>query len=366
MKTLFWVLATFLASPLLFLGARLRKRNTVKKILVVQLAKLGDMVCTTPMFRAIKAIYPDVEVHVLCRRGIDFAIKNNPYVDAIHYDGGNRWKTIRELEREHFDWSIGCMPSTFTSMVGIWALVPSRVHTSSSHHGILMRLLKLVNQHGYEYQIHTRTFDHYMKLLEPMGVAPVPYQLDFTVTDEAKGKVESWMQQEGLSPDSFVVLNLTAGNVIKQWPIEKYVALAGRIENELHKHVVFSTLDSSLVEQARSQVSSRANTHDASGLPLEELGGLSQKAAGFVAVDTGPMFVAYACRSPVVVLVGGSHPNEQIPPIGEHVAHVLPPEGCEPWIFVSRTPRKGTPEQLRCIKETEVDDVFDALKRVIR
>ena len=38
-----------------------KKNNVLNSALVIEMGKLGDMVCTTPMFRAIKNKYPKCE-----------------------------------------------------------------------------------------------------------------------------------------------------------------------------------------------------------------------------------------------------------------------------------------------------------------
>lgn len=147
--------------------------------------------------------------------------------------------------------------------------------------------------------------------------------------------------------------------------MEKCTEFCDRVNEELGKDVVLSTLDAERVAAVRSFTHQLDRVHDGSMLTLGQLGALSRRAAAYVAVDTGPLFVAYASGAPVVALVGGSDPREQLPPVGSKVAHVMPPAGCEPWVFVSLTPREGTEEQLRCIRETSVESVLEGMKKVL-
>src|SRR3989304_7402607 len=47
-----------------FKGKSNKQTRNVKRVLVVQVAKLGDMICTTPMFRAVKSNFPEAKVFV--------------------------------------------------------------------------------------------------------------------------------------------------------------------------------------------------------------------------------------------------------------------------------------------------------------
>lgn len=364
MRTLWWTIMTVICSPLLLLYAFLRRRNGVQKVLVIQLGALGDLLCTTPLFRAIKVTYSHAQVHVLCLQKSSIVLKNNPSVDQVHfYDTTSRRRLIRILRQTQFDWSINSLPGAFASVIGLWALVPHRINTPSKNHGILVRVLGMFSQYGSPYQLGTHTFDHYMELARYMSVQPVPYAPDFFPDEITNEKLQITKKLQG---EKFVILNITAGNSVKEWPLEKFVALADRIVEQTNASVVFSTADADLVKRAIGLMKHPDRCMDASSLTLGELGSLCKDAAAFVSVDTGPMYVAFAVHCPIVVITGPIDPREQIPPESERVAHVLPPEGNEPWVHISLTPREGTEEQLRGVRETSVEEVMKGLERVMK
>ncbi|OGJ58716.1 hypothetical protein A2635_03445 [Candidatus Peribacteria bacterium RIFCSPHIGHO2_01_FULL_51_9] len=358
MKTLCWTIATILLSPFLLLGSFLRRRKDVQKILIIQLGALGDLLCTTPLFRAIKETHPHTEIHVLCIKKSSIVLQGNPNVDQIHfYDATTRWGLIRQMRKEKFDWSINCLPGAFVSVVGLWSLIPNRINTPSQKHGILVRVLGIFSQYGLPYSLGTHTFDHYMDLAGFMGVRRVRYGIDFY-----PGEIKSNLPLK----DGFVILSLTAGNSVKEWPLSKFVQLANYITTELGRDVILSTLDTKATQDVRSHVQRPDRVYDGSTLSLAELGDACRKAGAFVSVDTGPMYIAFAMGCPVVVVLGPIHPKEQIPPESDRVVHIPPPSGCTPWVHISLTPRKGSEEQLRCARDTSVEDVIEGLARVIR
>lgn len=362
-----WILLTAFLWPILLLLARFRRPAVPQRILVIQTAKLGDLVATTPLLRAIKEARPDAELHVLARRTSAVALQGNPFVSSVHFlDDGSCRSLLVQLRRLRFQWSIHCMPDAFGSLVPLWALVPLRVNTSSRRRGIAVRLLRFLHPWDVPYAIRTRTFDHYMSLLRPLGIAPIPYALDFFVTAEQRRTAETWMAARGLLPHSFVCLNLTAGNAVKEWPTEKFAELADAIADTLGKDVVLSTHDAARVAAVRERIRCPERVHDASALTLGEVAAVYRTSSAYVSVDTGPLYVAYAVGVPVVILLGPVAPEEQVPPEGSSVAHVPPPPGCEPWVFISLTPRSATPAQRRCVEETPVAAVVSALRRLMR
>lgn len=73
-----------------------------RHIMVVQMAKLGDMVCTTPMFLAIKDTYPEAMVYVLGNTiNKQVVAHNSDVTEYIVFT--NIRETFNRLAREQFD-----------------------------------------------------------------------------------------------------------------------------------------------------------------------------------------------------------------------------------------------------------------------
>ena len=53
------------------------------RILFIQLGRIGDMILSTPVFRAIKEKYPDAEINVIAGRHNYSVISNNPRINKI-------------------------------------------------------------------------------------------------------------------------------------------------------------------------------------------------------------------------------------------------------------------------------------------
>lgn len=56
----------------------------MKRILVIRIDFLGDMVCTTPLLHAIKKHWPEAEIHVLANRYNAPILERNPNVSFVH------------------------------------------------------------------------------------------------------------------------------------------------------------------------------------------------------------------------------------------------------------------------------------------
>ena len=63
----------------------IEKFSKYKKILVVRLSSLGDILLTTPFVRAIKIKYPSIRIDMLIREEYADVIKLNPNIDGKFY-----------------------------------------------------------------------------------------------------------------------------------------------------------------------------------------------------------------------------------------------------------------------------------------
>jgi heptosyltransferase-2 len=68
------------------------------KILVIQTAFLGDLLLSIPLVKNTKRLYPNAEIHILCRKGFgDFFVKLNLVHKAIEIDKSHRESVVQAI-----------------------------------------------------------------------------------------------------------------------------------------------------------------------------------------------------------------------------------------------------------------------------
>jgi ADP-heptose:LPS heptosyltransferase len=79
----------------------------ISKVLIFRYDRIGDMIVTTPIFREIKNIYPDISITVIASIANKDVIKYNPYVDKIYTNYKNSFfkdfDSLIKLRAENFD-----------------------------------------------------------------------------------------------------------------------------------------------------------------------------------------------------------------------------------------------------------------------
>ncbi len=60
-----------------------------KNVLIFRYDRIGDMIITTPVFRELKAAYPNIEINVLASKANILILKNNPNIDNVYLNNKN-------------------------------------------------------------------------------------------------------------------------------------------------------------------------------------------------------------------------------------------------------------------------------------
>ena len=59
------------------------KLNSYKKILIVRLSSLGDILLSTPLIRTLKTTYPELQIDFLLRKEYESTLKFNPHIENL-------------------------------------------------------------------------------------------------------------------------------------------------------------------------------------------------------------------------------------------------------------------------------------------
>jgi heptosyltransferase I len=135
--------------------------------------------------------------------------------------------------------------------------------------------------------------------------------------DQAEGKTLSrLLADNGLN--QFVMLNPGAGWAAKQWPAERYGAVAKQLAETvgLRAIVNFGPGEEGL---AREVERTSCGSALAMSLSLTELVALTRNASLFIGGDTGPMHLAAALGVPVVGIFGPTSPERNGPFATRHI-----------------------------------------------
>ena len=364
-----WILSGLVYGYALMRGHAKTNMPAPRRVLVWQMAKLGDMVCTTPMFRALKLAYPEVQITVVGNALNKQLLEGSPDVDDYLIFNGF-FTTLRQIRRGNYDAACVTAPSTIAIAVLFLGDVrcisaPRITNGSSPYETTAYRtLLQLVAEHPHRMRHYAPR--EYLNLLESVGVHTDDTRKHLKFSDSARTEIESFLHERGLSQKKFVAISPSAGNKIKQWPVDRFARVSQHIASMGFPVVVIGgSRDRKEVTEMMLHLEGSSGIINAlEKFSIDELKAFLAQAALLVAVDTGPIYIAEAFGVPTVDITGPIDEQEQ-PPIGPSHIVVTPPPPRVPELFVMDARRYNEKEARRQADSITVDMVLSACEKVL-
>lgn len=359
----------------IFRGPAVRMARPPRRVVVIQMAKLGDMVCSTPVFRALKRHVPGVLVHVVGDAVNRHVLDRHPDVDAYHVFSG-----IAAMRRTLAQGRYGAAvvlgaPDVTSAFVAFTAGIPlvvvpetrSATPLNDRWYRLVARLLARVPHEEGEYAPGA-----YLRRLLPLGITDTDTTKHLAHSREAEERAER-IVGSGTGPR--VGITASAGNKIKEWPADRFAAVADHlIETYGAQVVVFGTERDRTETEAMLAHMRHADTvaNTLGELSVDELKATIARLDLMVAADTGLIYIAEAYGVATVDIVGPIDEREQ-PPIGVRHRVVVPPGRARPALTVFNAKWYDEAEARRQAQATpveavvrEVDDVLSTLSFIHR
>ena len=270
-------------------------------ILAVRFSSLGDLVLTTPLFRAIKRAHPSAKITLLVRSEYVPLFAHNPRIArVIGWDGGSplRWIT-RDLRTVPWTHRLD-LHGSFRSFL-VRRLVGGRWH------GYPKRRLARAIQVRFKkdtYQDRRHVVERYFDAAPGLGLTPDDQPPEVFVPMEAASAADRFLRESGVADRTLVALVPGAAHFTKRWPEHHWVALTEMLSAKGLGILVLGGKDESDVGDRLAAIAGRRGASAAGKFDLAGTAALLKRARVAVAGDTGVMHLATAVQTPVVTLLG--------------------------------------------------------------
>jgi len=349
-------------------------RGDAKRFLIYQTAKIGDLVCTTHIFRAVKRKYPKSHVTVIVSQYTEPMLRNNLRVDdtIIVNNGlkGLREKVIfsRKLLDGFYDVAIVLIPNPAFVFMSIFALIPDIVTVVPDNIGITQRAVSLFCKR-VKHCTGSLTMETYLRALELLGIENGDFKKEVFFTSEDKENALQFMIKSGAVPskDKCIGFFVSSGNKMKALELRNILYLTeGLIKKFNAKVVLFGTPGDSEVSSRIIQSLKTPNVVNACGLfSLSELPAAISLLDLVIGVDTGPIYIADASDIPLVVIAGPCDIGDQRP-IGENVRIIKSNCSCAPCSHTYFTPYKCRRGDRICLTNLNNGEILSASGELLK
>jgi heptosyltransferase II len=351
-----------------------RRVSVPNTIGIIQMAKLGDMVCTTPLFRAIKLNYPMGRLVVVGNAVNREVVAHNSFVDEYVSRASSLWIAVQQLRRENIDVMFITSPSFEHLAAALIARIPRvivpRIRDGYSPYETLS--YKLLGFFAIQFDHHMGSYapQQYLNMLTTINIFSNDTKKDIYFTHQSKEHVETFLHTHEPSYKSFqniIGILPGAGNEIKTWPQHHYTSLLNMIycKQPSTLFILMGTKkDAELGEYIQRMSDEKLHIINAiDAFSLDELKACISLLDMVIGADTGPQYIAEALDIPTIDIVGPVDDREQPPHGTLHKIVKAPRE--HPELFVMNARKYNDIEARRQVNDITPEMVFIAYTELV-
>ena len=374
---------------------------TPLRILVRGVNWLGDAVMTTPALMRLREKFPAAHITMLTHEKLRDVYLHHPSLDetiTFSKDEG-LFALGRRLRAGKFDLAL-VLPNSPRSAMEVWLAriprrvggewpwrnwfltdaIPTRAGAVKMHKRTEAEVHKLISEASSPLASRLSPSSHhlhqYLHLVAALGADGSAMPPMLAVTEDEITAAKKKFGLENISAPIFALNPGAEYGPAKRWPAEKFIAAAREIQTRTNCHwlILGGKADIQTSETIASAIGNRqpaatVREHGGSAIgnvagrtSLRELMALLKLSRVLLTNDTGPMHVAAALGTPVVVPFGSTSPELTGPGLPGDTHHRLLKSDapCSPCFL------RACPIDFRCMTGISVERVVEAVITTVR
>lgn len=309
----------------------------LRRVLVVRLDNIGDLVMLGPALRSLRKALPESRITALVTRAGAKALPLLPWVDdsivyrpvwqeisvSVEFDPAADLHLAGELRARRFDaafiftsFSQSPYPPAFVCHL---AGIPIRVGQSREFGG------RLLTEWVQPQPDETHQVDRSLFLLRSVGIPVDGHALELRIPESEQKAADALLREAGVDPFApFAVVAPGASCPARRYDAERFMRAAALLESRTGWPVAAAG------SEAEAELAARIGRPVARGCTIPVLAGVLRRAGLLLANHSGPMHIADAVGTPMVILFSGTDSPEQWRPRGAPAKLLARPVPCAP------------------------------------
>ena len=350
---------------------RRQRPRAPRRILVLRLERIGDLLMTLPALADLRAFAPHAEIDLVVgswnadlARAID-PVTRVECLDASWLARESEGRGVpsllaaaRRWRSTPYDLAINFEPDIRANLMLASSGAAWTVGYRNGGGGALLDV-------ALDFETVAHTSDNGRRLVAAIFDSPVPPEQPPTFV-VPMGAHENALRLLAQAGQPLIGLHVSGGRAIKQWPVERFAEVARRLVEHSGATIVLSgaAADRPMVQTVKSVLPGPKVIDVAGHVDLLTLAGVIERLDLLVTGDTGPMHLAAAVGTPVVAVFGPSDPARYAPrgPLDRIIRVDLP---CSPCNRIRLPPARCVGHTPDCLELVSVNDVFAAAASVL-
>ncbi|MFH0924555.1 MAG: putative lipopolysaccharide heptosyltransferase III [bacterium] len=295
----------------------------IKKILIIKLRKIGDVLLTTPTIKAFRVQFPQAHIAALVNSGTEEVLTDNPLLDEVIVFDRN-WKSlpfltkikrqcrfVLDIRKKDFDLVLDLTGGDRPAIISFLSGAKYRVVHDPGKSGFfgkrwlynhLVKSMDSQRKHMVEYNLDAVRY---------LGIAPKDKKVDIFVPPSIQVKVDSLLSSKvDIAKDLLVQVHPTSDWLFKCWRDEYVAEIIDYFSAQYGAKIIITSSPAQKELDKIENILRYVRTKDiiclAGKTTLKELAAVSRRCKLFFGVDTAAMHIAAATGTTSIVLFGPS------------------------------------------------------------
>ncbi len=284
---------------------------TIKKILIIQTAFLGDVILATPLIEKLKMFYPESSIDFLLRKGNEGLLKNHPKLrQVIIWDKrsgkyNSLSKVAKDVRKEKYDVLVNLQRFASSGVITTASNAKMRIGFNKNplSFSFTHKFPHVIDKKMHEVARNLSLIEH---LTDPSFQRPVLYPSESNLA-----KVKQFKQTP------YVCIAPASVWFTKQFPAEKWIELIDKLDPDKHVYLIGAPGDLDLCDEIKEKSVHGSVTILAGELNLLESAALMKDAKMNYVNDSAPMHMASAVNAPVTAIYCSTVPDFGFGPLSD-------------------------------------------------
>lgn len=269
----------------------------MKKVLIIRLSSIGDIVLTTPVVRTLKLQIPEMEIHYVVKSPFAGIVQSNPYISKVFVLDHSLKELIHDLKKENYDLIID-LHKNFRSY---------RIRLALGKPTLSFDKINIRKWFAVRFKMNTlppvHIVDRYLESTRSLNITNDGLGLDYFIPEKDVVNLNTFPPE---FRNGFVGIVVGAKHKTKQLPEEKLVMIIKKLNFPVI--LLGGKEDYGNAENIRNQCNG-AVFNACGKLNLNQSASVVNQANVILTNDTGLMHIAAALKKPVVSVWGNTIPQ---------------------------------------------------------
>ncbi len=312
--------------------------SKIRRVLIIRLSSIGDVVHALPVAAALKNTYPHLELTWMVEEMSADIVIGNPNLHEVIVIPRSRWKAGRGssfkiwkeycqfligLRKHKFDMSLDLHGRAKSGLIAAAAGAPYRFGWKRLREGSQL----ISHSIGKEFPGQHRV-QWFLNVVQALGVEASVVEFPIFIPQSARNEVHQLLEFHGVNEkERIAIVNPAVGDDRRRWSAESFAQLVLRMGDEfgLTSVLIGASKDIKLCERIRHRVqflqqnTNTINRHQnlcvnvAGETNLKSLAALLDLSILQISGDTGSAHIGAAIAKPTIALFGPTDPDHAGP-----------------------------------------------------